>query len=89
MFDLLRNESYFRETDDRHRLAVALDDKAPRCADVRRLNWRPFPFRWLLRLIDVRYWHLADNPTVPPFVRYWSNSGQASMSGGLDQLGRE
>jgi hypothetical protein len=24
----------------------------------------------------IRYWHLADNPTAPAFVRYWSNSGQ-------------
>jgi hypothetical protein len=21
-------------------------------------------------------WHLADNPTAPVFVRYWSNNGQ-------------
>jgi hypothetical protein len=27
---------------------------------------------------DVRYWHLADNPTAPAFVRYWSNSGHWS-----------
>ena len=26
--------------------------------------------------VYVRYWHLADNPTAPAFVRYWSNSGQ-------------
>ena len=25
---------------------------------------------------NVRYWHKADNPTAPAFVRYWSNSGQ-------------
>ena len=24
----------------------------------------------------LRHWHLADNPTVPAFVRYWSNGGQ-------------
>ena len=24
---------------------------------------------------DVRYWHLADNPTAPALIRYWSNSG--------------
>jgi hypothetical protein len=24
---------------------------------------------------DVRYWHLADNPTAPAFVRYWGNRG--------------
>jgi hypothetical protein len=27
------------------------------------------------RTLNVRYWHLADNPTAPAFVRYWSNSG--------------
>ena len=26
---------------------------------------------------DVRLWHLADNPTAPAFVCYWSNSGQS------------
>jgi hypothetical protein len=36
----------------------------------------------------VWYWHLADNPTSPAFVRYWSNSGQVT-SVGLDRLGRE
>jgi hypothetical protein len=25
---------------------------------------------------DVAFWHLADNPTAPAFVRYWRNSGQ-------------
>jgi len=25
-----------------------------------------------------RYWHLADNPAAPAFVRYWSNSGHWS-----------
>jgi hypothetical protein len=29
-------------------------------------------------LADDRYWHLADNPAAPAFVRYWSNSGQKS-----------
>jgi hypothetical protein len=24
---------------------------------------------------NARYWHLADIPTAPAFVRYWSNSG--------------
>jgi hypothetical protein len=24
----------------------------------------------------VRFWHLADDPTAPAFVRFWSNSGQ-------------
>jgi len=23
---------------------------------------------------DVCFWHLADNPTAPALVRYWSNS---------------
>jgi hypothetical protein len=30
---------------------------------------------------DVRYWHKADNPTAPAFVRYWSNSGHSSALG--------
>jgi hypothetical protein len=25
---------------------------------------------------DGSYWHLADNPAAPAFVRYWSNNGQ-------------
>ena len=29
-------------------------------------------------LLNVRYWHLADNPTPLEFVRYWSNSGHWS-----------
>jgi hypothetical protein len=24
----------------------------------------------------VRYWHIADNPTAPAFVAYWTNNGQ-------------
>ena len=31
------------------------------------------------RASDVRYWHLADNPTAPAFVRYWSNSGHREV----------
>jgi hypothetical protein len=27
-------------------------------------------------LRNVCYWHLADNPAAPAFVRYWSNSRQ-------------
>jgi hypothetical protein len=27
---------------------------------------------------DVSYWHLADNPATPAFVRYWSKSGHWS-----------
>jgi hypothetical protein len=30
-------------------------------------------------MCDVAYWHKADNPTAPAFVRYWSNSGQRSI----------
>src|SRR5450631_3357291 len=26
-------------------------------------------------LANVRFWHLADKPTAPEFVRYWTNSG--------------
>jgi hypothetical protein len=33
-----------------------------------------FPFR---AGANFRYWHKADNPTAPTFVRYWSNSGHA------------
>jgi hypothetical protein len=25
---------------------------------------------------NVRYWHLADIPTAPEFVAYWTNNGQ-------------
>ena len=32
-----------------------------------------------MRRRDVRYWHLADNSAAPPFVRYWSNSGQVRV----------
>jgi hypothetical protein len=33
-----------------------------------------------ISLANVRFWHLADNPTAPAFVRYWSNSGQRARS---------
>jgi hypothetical protein len=23
---------------------------------------------------DARFWHLADNPTAPAFVRYWTKA---------------
>jgi hypothetical protein len=29
------------------------------------------------RRCDVCFWHLADNPATPAFVRYWSNSEQS------------
>ena len=29
--------------------------------------------------VNVNYWRLADNPTAPTFVRYWSNSGQTQI----------
>jgi Citrate transporter len=28
--------------------------------------------------VNVRYWHKADNPTAPAFVRYWSDRGQSN-----------
>ena len=28
-----------------------------------------------MKRLNVRYWHKADIPTAPAFVRYWSNSG--------------
>jgi hypothetical protein len=34
--------------------------------------------RKLHSVLDVRYWHLADKPTAPAFVRYRSNSGQTA-----------
>ena len=46
---------------------------------------QPVPLSWLVERGEeriscgytghVRYWHLADSPTAPAFVRYWSNSG--------------
>jgi hypothetical protein len=33
-------------------------------------------------MCDVAYWHKADNPTAPAFVRYWSNSGHWSILAG-------
>ena len=33
---------------------------------------------YLLRCVG-RYWHLADNPTVPAFVGYWTNNGQRAF----------
>ena len=35
---------------------------------------------YLLRCVG-RYWHLADNPTVPAFVGYWTNNGQRAVLG--------
>jgi hypothetical protein len=29
---------------------------------------------------DVHFWHKADNPTAPAFVRYWGNTGQVRAS---------
>jgi hypothetical protein len=29
-----------------------------------------------MKLAHVAYWHLADVPTAPAFVRFWSNGGQ-------------
>src|ERR1035437_4537840 len=26
---------------------------------------------------NVGYWHIADNPAAPAFVRYWGNNGHA------------
>ena len=27
-------------------------------------------------MVDVRFWHFADKPTVADFVAYWGNNGQ-------------
>jgi hypothetical protein len=41
-----------------------------------KVNGCLFESRWTGRiLLNVRYWHKADNPTAPAFVRYRSNSG--------------
>jgi|ERR1039458_593350 hypothetical protein len=45
----------------------------------------------LKQLGFVGYWHLADIPTAPAFVRYWTNNGQRSarsweMSAAIDPL---
>jgi hypothetical protein len=29
--------------------------------------------------VQCRFWHLADNPTAPAFVRYWSNGGHCRI----------
>jgi hypothetical protein len=29
---------------------------------------------------DVAYWHLADNPTAPAFVRYWIRADNRGFS---------
>jgi hypothetical protein len=28
---------------------------------------------------DVRYWHKADNPTAPAFVRFWNKANIAGF----------
>lgn len=28
---------------------------------------------------NVRYWHLADNPTAPVFVRYWTKADKGEF----------
>ena len=30
-------------------------------------------------MVDVRFWHFADKPTVADFVAYWGNNGQKSV----------
>jgi hypothetical protein len=30
---------------------------------------------------DVGCWHIADNPTAPEFVAYWTNNGQRPVLG--------
>src|SRR5664279_2160225 len=40
-----------------------------------RQQCRVFSFAWMLQCIG-RDWHLADIPTAPANVRYWSNNGQ-------------
>ena len=39
-------------------------------------------------LAGGNFWHKADNPTAPKYVRYWSNSGHWSATG-AECLGRE
>jgi hypothetical protein len=34
-----------------------------------------------MRLTNVGYWHIADKPTVPEFVAYWTNNGQRPVLG--------
>jgi hypothetical protein len=31
--------------------------------------------------VDVHFWHLADIPAAPAFVRYWTNNGQRATLG--------
>jgi hypothetical protein len=30
-------------------------------------------------LFDVRFWHLADNPIAPTFVRYWTKADKVGF----------
>jgi hypothetical protein len=33
------------------------------------------------QVCDVGYWHIADKPTGPSFVGYWTNNGQRTALG--------
>jgi hypothetical protein len=41
----------------------------------RRLIKTPDRISFFFLRVNVRYWHKADNPTAPAFVRYWRHSG--------------
>ena len=34
--------------------------------------------------VDVCFWHLADNPAEPAFVRYWGQSGHRTAAEALN-----
>jgi hypothetical protein len=34
------------------------------------------------KAFDVAYWHLANNPVAPAFVRYWTKADKAEFSPG-------
>jgi hypothetical protein len=59
-----------RQTGDSDRCeSVALNPASTRC----RLSALRAQFGLLGRL-NVRFWHLADIPAVPAFVRYWTKA---------------
>ena len=36
-----------------------------------------------VRKPNVRYWHLADNPTAPAFVRFWTKADKVQILAAL------
>ena len=65
-----------RRTGDSDRCeSVALNPASTRC----RLSGLRAQFGLLGRL-NVCFWHKADNPIAPAFVRYWSNSGRVEIA---------